>query len=60
MTGVKRADELPARNQVADVQGRGHGLIGGAQTAGMRHADHPAIGQASRIDDHPGTGGVDH
>jgi hypothetical protein len=26
----------------------------------MRHADHPAIGQAPRIDDRPGTSGVDH
>lgn len=58
MASLKRADELPDHDHIADAEARCHRLIGGAQAARMRDADNAATGQPARIDDRPGSSGV--
>jgi hypothetical protein len=57
--GLQGADRLTTDHLVADGERRADRLVGGAQAAGVRHADHAATGQPAGVDDPPGAGGVD-
>jgi hypothetical protein len=56
MAGVQPAHRLGAAHRLTGPQGGPHRLVGGAQPAGVVHADHTPAGHPSGERDHAVTG----